>query len=261
MPLALGESGRIRLTRSRRRRSLRHRPRAPWKRLIHIVGKLTFGLMLVGCSTIPGLRLNRGSDPITTIQSGAMGDKRIEAYRELAKGDSVPAEVQATARQMLLDGAKNEYNVLAREAAVRGLGAHSGPDVLEALSAACNDKSPIVRVAACRALHEQKDPAVTASLARLATTDPEPDVRIDATGALMSSTDPAAVNALLECLKDEELVVAQRAAEGLRKMTGAPITGQNYAEWKGWIDGSSSGGVQNVAEKPARSGLFDIFRR
>lgn len=249
--------------RSRRRRADRHRTRRAVRRFITVLTKVTLGLMLVGCSTIPGLNLaSRSRDPIAAIQSGLAGNERIAAYRELGNTANLSPETRQAAQRLLIDGATQEYNVVARAAAVSSLAAYDGDEVLDILLKAAKDRNPIVRVEACRALKNRRTPAVDAALNELATKDGDPDVRMAATGSLVATADPASVHVLLECLKDEELAVSRRAAEGLRSLTGASIQSEDYAKWQEWVDAHPGfDDIPRTAEKPQRAGFFELFRR
>jgi HEAT repeat protein len=219
------------------------------------------GILLVGCSSFPSLSMNRRIDPIAALQSKAPGEDRIESYRRLGKIAEVPIEMRAMARKLLMDGAASEYNVLARSAAVASLGRYPEPDVVDVLLKATEDRSPIVRVEACHALHQRRDQSVIAALSGLATEDSDPDVRIAATGALVSIGDQSTTGPLMECLKDAEFAVAHRAADGLRKITGAPIATDKYQDWKSWADGNPTPrGVEATAQQVKKNPLMNLFR-
>lgn len=226
--------------------------------------KLMLGLLLVGCSTVSSLRLGSSppKDPIATIQSDATGDERVSAYRALADPQAVPAELRAMARKVLMDGATKEYHVLARAAAVAALSHYPDPDAANVLMEAAGDRNPIVRVEAARALGHVNQTGAIDALKRLAVEDDDADVRMAAAGALLVSSHPAAPQVLVECLKDEELAVVRRAAEGLRSLTGAAIEGRDYVQWKEWIDAHPGvRSTENIAGKSDSPGLFDLFRR
>lgn len=206
-------------------------------------------------------------DPVATLQSGVKGSERIDAYRDLARVEEIPSEVRAMARKLLIDGATTEYSVLARASAVAALAHYPEPDVVGALVKASEDRSPIVRVEACHSLREvlkvTKQADGVNAVTQLATSDPDPDVRIAATGALVALEDKETVNSLMECLKDEELAVAHRAADGLRKITGAPVSTDKYLDWKTWADGGKlDPNVQQTADKRSGGlGFMNLFRR
>lgn len=256
--------GRWRPPRSRRRRVARHRPSGAFRLVTAILAKVTMGLLLVGCSTVSSLRLGNSQpkDPIATIQSDATGSDRVEAYRALEDPSAVPAELRAMARKTLVDGARHEYHVLSRAAAVSALASYQDADIADVLVEASRDRNPIVRVEAARALGHVEPSKSIEALKRLALEDEDADVRMAAAGALLVSSQPASAQVLLECLRDEELAVVRRAAEGLRSLTGASIDGSDYVEWNEWLQAHPDHkAVENIATNSEKPGLFDVFRR
>jgi HEAT repeat protein len=228
-----------------------------------VISKATLGVLLVGCTTIPGLRRSEPIDPIATLQSGGDGNQRIQAYRLLARINELPPEQQTIARKLLLDGATNEYNILARTAAIAGLADVPDAEATRILLSALEDKSPVIRIEAITALKNRKDPQITDALKRSLTTDADADVRIATVEALVSRNDASLVPTLIESLKDAELAVSHRAAEGLRQLTQAPVQGDKYQDWKAWADGTPRPpqDIEETAQKSRWSGLLDVFRR
>ncbi|MBY0589378.1 HEAT repeat domain-containing protein [bacterium] len=256
-------SGLLWPTRTRKSRSDRHYPRRTWRRWLGVVSKATLGLLLVGCTTIPGLRRSEPIDPVATLKSGSEGNKRIEAYRMLSKVDELPIEQQSAARKLLMEGAANEYNILARTAAIAGLRSIPDAEATRILLAATSDKSPVIRIEAIHSLRDRKDAGIVEALRDRLTTDSDPDVRIAAVEELVARKEPSLVPVLIESLRDGELSVAHRAAEGLREITQAPVQGDKYQDWKAWADGTPRPPqeVEQTASKSRFSGLFDVFRR
>lgn len=259
--------------------------------MIGVFMKLTLGLLLVGCSSLPGVRLGqrrepevatekaeakpsawaslterfhrkKNLDPLAALEADAKGEERIDAYREL--GDlKLTGESRSKAQQFLINGALSEYNVLARAAAVSSLKSYEDPEVTETLLRATEDKSHIVRIEACKSLEGRTDENVVKTVRKMATGDMDPDVRIAATRTLAATKDPSVVNALVDCLKDDELSVAKTAANGLRDITGADIQNAKHQEWKSWVDSHPDlKDVQHTASKKSgTSHLLDVFRR
>jgi hypothetical protein len=257
-----GWGGLSALLRGRRPRTARHRRPPRLQKIVAVLAKVTMGLMLVGCASVPGLRAGGTRDPLAAIQGGATGNERIGAYRELGNVEKLSPEARTTARRMLLEAATEEYNVLARAAAVGSLAQYEDAEVVEVLLRATGDRNPIVRVEACRALKGRSEPSAREKLKQLAAKDPEPDVRLAATSCIAAAGGDDAIDALMERLKDEDLAVARRAADGLRNLTGAPIVGENHAQWSEWLaQNPQARSVQHTAAKEDRGGLFDLFRR
>lgn len=259
-----GWGGLLAPLRGRRPRTLRHRRPARLQKLVAVLAKVTMGLMLVGCASVPGLSVGGTKDPLAAIQGGATGNERIGAYRELGNVEKLSGDARATARRMLLDAATEEYNVLARAAAVGSLAQYDDAEVVEVLLQATGDRNPIVRVEACRALKGRSAPAAREKLKQLASKDPEPDVRLAATSCVAAGGGDDAIDVLMERLKDEELAVARRAAEGLRNLTGAPVSGEDHSQWSEWFaQNPQARSIQHTAakDKEDRGGLFDLFRR
>jgi HEAT repeat protein len=227
------------------------------------VSKATLGLLLVGCATIPGLRRNEPIDPIAVLQNNGDGTQRIESYRLLAHFEGLPADQQAVARKLLLDGATNEYNVLARTAAIAGLARVPDEEATRVLLSAIEDRSPFIRTEAIRSLQNRNTPAVVEALRQRLSTDSDADVRIAAVEALAVLNNRELVPTLIESLKDTEHAVAHRAAESLRQITGAPVTGDKYTDWKAWADGTPrpTQAVEQTAQKSRWAGVMDLFRR
>ena len=281
---------------SRKSRASRHRPRGAFRRLFGVFSKLALGLMLVGCSSMPGLRLGQSRtatpdvagapvasspsstsswlknpfakkekvDPLVALQSGVKGKERVQAYRELGKPETVSKEMRALSRKLLIEGATTEYSVLARSAALNSLAAYDEPDVTETLLKATEDRSSIIRTEAVQSLKNRSGEEVAKTIRNMALADTDADVRIAATEVLASTKekDPAIVNALVDCLKDDELAVVERAANGLRGMTGAPIQTAKHQEWRSWVDEHPNlQDVQNTAQKPESTSIFNIFKR
>jgi len=281
---------------SRKSRASRHRPRGAFRRLVGLFSKLALGLMLVGCSTMPGLRLGRSRestpavadaaktdststssswvknpfkkkekvDPLVVLQTGVKGKERIEAYRELGKPELVSKEMRALSRKLLIEGATSEYSVLARSAAIHSLAAYDEADVTETLLKATEDRSPMIRVEAVEALKSRTGDEVAKTIRNMAVADTDADVRIAATRVLASSKDrnPATINSLVDCLRDDELAVVDCAANGLRDMTGADIKTAKHQEWRSWVDNHPN--LENVpvtARKEAPASIFNIFKR
>ncbi|MBX9653808.1 HEAT repeat domain-containing protein [bacterium] len=280
---------------SRKSRASRHRPRGAFRRLVGLFSKLALGLMLVGCSTMPGLRLGQSRDqapavagadktdtntsstwiknpfkkkekvdPLVVLQTGVKGKERIEAYRELGKPELVSKEMRALSRKLLIEGATSEYSVLARSAAIHSLAAYDEADVTETLLKATEDRSAMIRVEAVEALKNRTGDEIAKTIRNMAVADTDADVRIAATRILASSKDrnPTVINTLVDCLKDDELAVVDCAATGLRDMTGADIKTAKYQEWRSWVDNHPN--LENIpatARKEAPASIFNIFKR
>jgi HEAT repeat protein len=256
-------SGLLTPSRSRRSRSDRHRPKRTWRKWLAVVSKATLGLLLVGCATIPGFKRNEPLDPIATLQNGTDGNQRIESYRKLAQFETLPPEQQAVARKLLIDGAVNEYNILARSAAITALGKIPDEEATRILLSALDDRNAVIRTEAIHSLRDRKTPQVVAAIKQRLSSDVDPDVRIAAVEALTALNDRELVPVLIESLKDGEHAVAHRAAEGLRQITQAPVQGDKYLDWKAWADGTPRPPqeVEQTAQKSRWSGLMDVFRR
>jgi HEAT repeat protein len=250
-------------SRGRRNRSDRHRPNRTWRKWLAVVSKATLGLLLVGCATIPGFKRNEPLDPIATLQNGTDGNQRIESYRKLAQVETLPAEQQAVARKLLIDGAINEYNILARSAAITALAKIPDDEATRILLSALDDRNAVIRAEAIHSLQNRKTPEVVAAIRQRLSNDIDADVRIAAVEALTALNDRELVPVLIESLRDGEHAVVSRAAEGLREITQAPVQGDKYLDWKAWADGTPRPpqDIEQTAEKSRWSGLMDIFRR
>lgn len=279
---------------ARRLRTSRHRPVDRWLTLNRVLVKLVMGLMLVGCSSVPGLRLGerrqqvlaqqeavapRGTgndkilglfprlgrgqeDPVAALQAGAMGDDRLEAYQQLALVDRLAPSERAMARQLLIQGSTKEYSVLTRSAAVSSLASYMEPDATEALLQAASDRSPIVRMEAAHALSGRPEQMVRQRLQAMATGDTDADVRLSATESLISISDAGVLSTLVDCLQDQEFAVAHRASEGLKQLTNQAIDSDRFEDWKAWVDANGTfQPIQNTAQQTDSGSAFRFFRR
>lgn len=111
----------------------------------------------------------------------------------------------------------------------------NGAGQAEALIAAADDPSAIVRRDAITACGKLKIAAAGARIADLVRADPDVNVRRAAAAALAKVRGDGAVDALLAALDDRDLGVQDTAAESLRALTGEKI-GRDAAAWRAWAD-------------------------
>ena len=160
-------------------------------------------------------------------------DERREALQALA-ADSGARRLPSVVKVFCLV-AKNDRDPLVRSAAVRGLPAMEGEDVVATLGAvATRDESPYVREDACRSLGQLKDAGAAAPLMEVLCDDRAADVRMAAAEALRDFKDKAALKALVTALDDSSLTVSRKAWESLRYMTGQSMPRKAEA-WQGFL--------------------------
>ncbi|MEK7468190.1 MAG: HEAT repeat domain-containing protein [Planctomycetota bacterium] len=103
----------------------------------------------------------------------------------------------------------------------------------DALIAAVEDDSPIVRVNAITACGNLAIPGASSPIAVHLKSDPEASVRRAAARALGKLSDASAVDPLLAAFDDRDLGVQELAAESLRALTGQKF-GRDAEAWRTW---------------------------
>jgi hypothetical protein len=191
----------------------------------------------------------RLAPPSTAVQVVRIESDRPDVRREALQAvtdDSAARKVPSIVKLFCLV-ARTDKDSMVRSAAVRGLGAMTGDEVVPTLAqVVTKDDSPYVRCDAAVALGRQTRPGGAAALAQALQGDSKADVRMAAAEALRQFRDKPAATALVAALKDPSLAVSQKAWESLRYMTG-----QNMPrEAQPWEDFFAS------AEKP-----FDQYGR
>lgn len=247
---------------------------AVWKTLAHV----SLGLILAGCASsktaVAGKpasssgfaswfkapssgkapkppKIKSAEQAIVVLQESKDADYRVQAYHKLNKADRLSVADRAEAQRLLLEGSQNETTPLARTAAIQSLKAFNGPEALDALRESANDRNPLVRAEACKALGELKDPGSMEMMGRLAINDTSIDVRHRAAEALVAMNDPQANTYLSQCLLDQDYAIVNIAAKGLRENTKQDL-GTSPEAWAHYLrEGSTDPNYRKPETKPA----------
>ncbi|MEO0513144.1 MAG: HEAT repeat domain-containing protein [Planctomycetota bacterium] len=118
---------------------------------------------------------------------------------------------------------ESEPYAIVRAAAVRGLAHHGLPDqdVPRLIDLYDRDTAPTVRAEIVRALQRLHNPLAIRTLIRIAgDLDLSPRLRADATDALAQYPEPRVFEALVDLLRDDSLLVNERAHAALITLTG-----------------------------------------
>lgn len=243
---ASGLPRRRRPTRARSRRSL-------WRRIPEVLSRIALGGLLLGCAHAPSVVPLVGGTPghpIDVLAGPSNEAERVRAYRELADPQRLTPADRQFALEELVNGVQAEQSVLARVAVTQSLGGYPFPDAMKGLEHAARDPHPLVRAEAARALSRLNSADAIDPLATMARSDRIADVRRAAVEALTCLRDPRVPAALLEALRDEDLLVARTAALGLRLHTAADL-GEDYEAWAAHLRPQSTRHM--AALRPARS--------
>ena len=175
-------------------------------------------------------------DPIQVLAESQDGDLRRRAYLALKyDGDAQKKELVA---RLLIEGAKDDKDLICRLAAVERLAEIPEPRASQALvdafyaPANVGEKNPVVRVAAVKSLGKRKEPQGLQLLGEALVRDPSTEVRVAAARALSDYRDGSSTEVLVRALREEkDLAVRYEATASLQKITGRDLPA-NAAEWE-----------------------------
>jgi HEAT repeat protein len=215
---------------------------SPQRRAV-FAGVLCLGaLTLVGCDSLQGAR---GANSILAIGAPPApedaaelaldpydADKRARGTRLLADANFGGADVYLR----LYEDAVGDEDSGVRQAGVRALGLHGGPEHAPLIAERLTDDDRLVRVAAGRALQRLHNPEVVPALIRAidAEREEEAPVRSEAAHALGQYREPRVLQALIAGLADSSLAVNTATIESLETLTGQNF-GLDAAAWLGWL--------------------------
>jgi HEAT repeat protein len=136
-----------------------------------------------------------------------------------ARAKSLPVDQQEQVSRELAASLESEPIGLVRIEVVRALAKFPTATAAGALRAAAKDQDPDVRIAACQAWAERRQPDGVAVLQEVLGSDTDQDVRLAAARALGSLGDAAAVPALGLALDDPDPAMQYRAVQSLRAVS------------------------------------------
>ncbi|MEM7755869.1 MAG: HEAT repeat domain-containing protein, partial [Planctomycetota bacterium] len=145
-------------------------------------------------------------------------DNRYRGVTLLADADFGGAEVYLR----LYEDATGDEDAGVRQAGVRALGLHGGPEHVELITPYLTDDDPLVRATTARALQRlHNDRAVRPLIAVLSEdAEREPEVRAEAAHALGQYRETRVLDALINALADPSLAVNTATLDSLETLTG-----------------------------------------
>lgn len=215
---------------------------------------LALALLLTGCGAYDQVTDNSPSaqrnDSLLSLFSGPSptqaaawaiddlsADNRYRGTVILANAPYAGQEVYLELFRDNMNPAREPYAIV-RGAAVRGLAHHGSPeDVPRLLEALETEESTAVRAEIVRALQRIHAPeAVSPLIALLRDIDDEPpQIRAEAANALGQYPEQRVLDALVLALRDDSLLVNERALQSLNTLTGEDF-GDDDAAWFDWRD-------------------------
>lgn len=165
-------------------------------------------------------------------------DKRYRGTNLLANAPFGGEDVYVKTYRMKLGAPpadKPDEDPGVRGVAARALGMHGDPADAKLIVPLLKEKDRRVRLEAIRALQRIHNPDVIPDILPLVSDQKEPDkdVRAEACDCLGQYAEPRVLQALVDALDDDDLIVTSRARRSLRTLTGQDF-GEDQKAWLEW---------------------------
>jgi HEAT repeat protein len=194
---------------------------------------------------------------ISETKESAALKKREEIYRRAAEKDK-------SAVAQLLAQLKDE-SPMVRLAAARAILQLGGDEYIPTLISLFKDPDKSLRAAVIQILGERRDPRIVSGLGEALKSDQELSVRLVALDAMRKIGDESCVPALIEALRDSQIVIRSQAHSALQAITAqkfefdAKVLKDNpeqvYAKWNDWWED------KQVKENFSFSGVGKLSQR